>query len=101
MQDLAELRGASYSNAQSSHKEESGARIESDKKDRDKLKEQLDMHIHPLRPDDHPGGILNTANGQLSVPQVNVDEAVSIGYNQLIAFEKSAHRIFESCRKEC
>jgi len=71
---LQELRGASYANTQNSHKEESGAHIESDKKDKDKLKKQLNMYIHPLRPDDHPGGIVNIANGHLSVPQVNVDE---------------------------
>jgi len=72
MQDLA------YANTQNSHKEESGACIESDKKDRDKLKKQLDMYIHPLRPVDHPGGIVNIANGQLSVPQVNVESALAI-----------------------
>ena len=89
MQDLAELRGATHANIQNSHKEESGARIESDKKDRDELKRQLDMCIHPLKPDDHPKEIVNIANGQIAVPQVNVDEAVSIGHKQLIAFEKA------------
>ena len=46
------------------------------------------MHIHSLRPDDHTGVIMNIASGHLSVPQINVDEADSIGQNQLIAFEK-------------
>ena len=47
------------------------------------------MYIHPLKPEDHPERIVNVANGTLAVPKVNVDEAVSIGYNQLIALEKS------------
>ena len=74
MEDLAELRGESDENkAQTSCKEEGVTRIENDKKDREALKNQLDMCIHPMKPEDHPENLMNISNGTIAVPQVNVD----------------------------
>ena len=90
VEDLAALRGESDENRfQTSHKEEANARIESDKKDREELKCKLDLCIHPLMPEIHPPKLVNVTNGELAVPEVNVSQAISIGHNQLIEFEKS------------
>ena len=90
MQNLAELRGKSDENkAQNSHKEEANSRIENDKKDRETLKNQLQLCIHPMKPEVHPENLVNVANGTLAGAQVNVDNAITIGHNQLVEFEKS------------
>lgn len=89
MEDLVELRGESDDNRfQDSHKEEASARISRDVKDRESLKSQLEMCIHPLKPEVHPDQLVNVANGTLGTSQVNVDQAVSIGHSQLLEFEK-------------
>ena len=85
----ARLRGESDENkAQNDHKEEANARIEIDNKDREVLKNQLELCIHPMKPELHPENLVNVANGTLAVSQVNVDKAVTIGHNQLIELEK-------------
>ena len=52
------------------------------------MKNQLDMCIHPMKPEDHPENLMNISNSTIAVPQVNVDKAVHIGKNQLVEFEK-------------
>ena len=90
MEDLTALRGESDDcRFQISHKEEANARIESDKNDRETLKNKLDLCIHPLKPEIHPPKLVNVANGTLAVPDVNVCQAISIGHSQLVEFEKS------------
>lgn len=90
MQDLATLRGESDENiVQNNHKEEANPRIENDKKDREALKNHLELCIHPMKPELHPENLVNVANGTLAVSQINVDKAVIIGHNQLVEFEKS------------
>ena len=90
MEDLAALRDESNEcRFQVSHKEEAHARIESDKIDREALKSKLDLCIHPLKPDVHPTKLVNVANGTLAVTEVNVCQAISIGQNKLVEFEKS------------
>ena len=41
-------------------------------------------------PEIHPPKLVNVTNGALAVPEVNVSQAISIGHNQLIEFEKSS-----------
>lgn len=90
VEDLAALRGESDEcRFQISHKEEANGRRESDKNDREALKNKLDLCIHPLKPEVHPPKLVNVANGTLAVAEVNVCQAISIGYNQLVEFEKS------------
>ena len=40
-------------------------------------------------PEIHPPKLVNVTNGVLAAPEVNVSQAISIGHNQLIEFEKS------------
>ena len=47
------------------------------------------MSIHPLKPEQHPEQLVNVVSGTLAPSQVNVDQAVSIGKNQLIQFEQA------------
>ena len=87
-EDLAELRGdTDDTRYQDRHKEEAPARIGHDRKDREGLKKKLEMCIHPLKPEVHPDKLVNVANGSHAPSQVNVDQAVSIGNEQLIDFE--------------
>ena len=53
------------------------------------LKNQLQLCIHPMKPEVHPENLVNVANGTLAIPQVNVNNAVTIGHSQLVEFEKS------------
>ena len=90
LEDLAALQDKSNEcRFQVSHKEEAHARIESDKIDREALKSKLDLCIHPLKPNVHPTKLVNVANGTLAVTEINVCQAISIGQNQLVEFEKS------------
>ena len=90
MQDVAELRCKSNeTNVQNCHKEEANARIENDKKDKEAVKNKLELCLHPIKPETHPQNLVNVMNGCFAVQQVNVDMAVTIGYNQLVEFEES------------
>ena len=72
MEDLAELRGESDKIKPKRATKRQVTRIENDKKDREALKNQLDMCIHPMKPEDHPENLMNISNGTIAVPQVNV-----------------------------
>ncbi|KAL8577294.1 hypothetical protein ACOMHN_062803 [Nucella lapillus] len=88
MVDLAEIRGDTDDDRfQTIHKEESPARMESDKKDREGVRKKIVMCIHPLDPDVHPEQLVNVANGSLAPSSVNVDKTITIAEEQVAAFE--------------
>ncbi|KAL8595804.1 hypothetical protein ACOMHN_012222 [Nucella lapillus] len=88
MVDLAEIRGDTDDDRfQTTHKEESPARMESDKKDREGVRKKIVMCIHPLDPDVHPKQLVNVANGSLAPSSVNVDKTITIAEEQVAAFE--------------
>ena len=73
IQNLAELTDESnISKVQNCHKEEAKSQIENDKKDREMLKNQLELCVHAMKPEIHPETLVNVANGSLATPQVNV-----------------------------
>ena len=98
MEDLAELRADSDDNRfQDHHKEESTARMVSDKKDRKGLKSKLEVCIQPLNPEVHPEQLVNVANGTIGASEINVDQAVRIGHSQMLDFEKALPTGFWTC----
>jgi len=74
--------------SQTSHKEESKARIAADAKDRDGIRQKLATCIDPLNPSDHPDEIVNISSGKIGDSSVNVHKSVSIGEDLLAEFEK-------------
>ena len=89
MVELAEMRGDGDDDRfQKTHKEESFARMKSDKKDRQGIRKKIATCIHPLDPDVHPEQLVNVASGSLAPPSVNVDKAISIAEKQVAEFER-------------
>ena len=79
------------------HKEEAGARIISDTKDRTRLLRTLDTYLHPLNPNEHPGNsIVNIYTGMIAPATVNVDDALNIGNSMLEDFGKTWPRGFHN-----
>ena len=74
---------------QTTHKEESPARIESDRKDRDGIRQKLEDCIDPMDHKLHPDEIINIATGEIGSASINVHDAISIGKQQLEEFESS------------
>ncbi|KAL8583211.1 hypothetical protein ACOMHN_053724 [Nucella lapillus] len=88
MVELAEIRSDTDDDRfQTTHKEESPARMESDKKDREGVRKKIVMCIHPLDPDVYPEQLVNVANGSLAPSSVNVDKTITIAEEQVAAFE--------------
>ena len=97
-EDLAELRADSDDNRfQDHHKEESTARMISDKKDKEALKNKLEVCIHPLNPEVHPEQSVNVANGTIEASEINVDQAARVGHSQMLDFEKALPSGFWTC----
>ena len=69
------------------HKEEAKARIAEDKRGRDGIRQNLDTCIKPLDSAAHPSGIVNVVSGQIGSTEVNVDNAVTIGTEQMKVVE--------------
>ena len=69
------------------HKEETRGRIASDANDRGNIREKLTLCVNPLKPIDHPKGILNIVTGKIGPDKVNVDNVVNIGQTQLVLYE--------------
>ena len=64
------------------HKEESQSRINRDKKDRESLREALNMYVDPLDPTSHTDGeLMNIVTGTIAPPDVNVHQAVKLDRN--------------------
>ena len=73
---------------QTHHKEESQARIQNDNDDRCIIRSTLTMCINPLNDTSHPdGALLNIITGEVCPPDVNVDDALCIGKNQMTTFK--------------
>ncbi|MES9884040.1 MAG: hypothetical protein ABW185_24600 [Sedimenticola sp.] len=85
--DLLDMNENHYTKQMTVHKEESEARIKSDAEDRRKLRVKLDSCIPPLTPSEHPPGLVNIVSGKLAPDKVNVDEAYSVGCQQLATFQ--------------
>ena len=72
------------------HKEESTERMMKDALDRISLHQTLEGCVDPLDLQTHlEGKLMNICTGQIAYPDVNVEQAVSIGTSQLQEFEKS------------
>lgn len=76
--------------SQTHHKEETKARMKTDAKDRQALREKLEVCIDPLQTDNNQEGLVNIVTGQLlTQPSLNVDKAAEIGSKQMEEFEKT------------
>ncbi len=73
-----------------SHKEELSHRIQTDKMDREHIRQRLNKVINPLEPEQHQSSpaLVNIVTGQVAPDEINVDRAVSIGQKQLEEFER-------------
>ena len=66
------------------HKEEAEGRIKTDQADRPGLRDTLDVCIDPLEYASHPdGALMNIVTGQIAHPDVNGDNAVSLGHRAI------------------
>uniref|UniRef100_UPI00358EAA80 uncharacterized protein n=1 Tax=Myxine glutinosa TaxID=7769 RepID=UPI00358EAA80 len=66
------------------------ARIKADAQDRNALREKVELSIDPLDPEQHQDGLVNVVTGKVVVhPSVDVNNAVTLGENQMETFEKS------------
>jgi hypothetical protein len=89
IRDLSEMRERDHSQSQTQHKEETPGRIKGDLKDRQGLRDKLELCTDPLDPK-HPKGLLNIVTGQILTHQsINVDTAAAIGHTQMQSFEES------------
>lgn len=81
IKDLSNMRDANLSsNEVTVHKEE---------KIREKIREKLQTCIDPLNPDGHCDGIVDIASGRISPAAVNVDNAISLGEDQMRKYQES------------
>ena len=71
------------------HKEDSPARIKCDHTHRLKICNKLAMCMDPLNPDQQFVEVVNIVSGRVASESVNVHQAVSIGSEQMKAFEAS------------
>ena len=83
------------------HKEEAKARIAEDKRDRDEIRQKLDTCNDPLDSAAHPNSIVNVVSGQIGSTEVNVQNAVTIGTEQMKDFESRLPRgLYETITKK-
>ena len=73
---------------QTTHKEEGRARIKADAKVREGIHHRSEHCIHPLDPEQHKEGIVNISTGEIGSTKVNVQNALKIGEDMLMEFEK-------------
>ncbi|KAH3727485.1 hypothetical protein DPMN_053423 [Dreissena polymorpha] len=78
------------------HAEESSARLKADSADRQNIQKKLDTCIDPINPAEHSTGVLNIVSGRIGNECVNVDDALAIGMEQMIAFENTWPEGFHS-----
>jgi hypothetical protein len=89
VQDVADMSDDSREKEVTTHKEEKPARVTTDAKDRDKIRDKLLTCIDPLDPASHPAGFINVVTGRIAPETVNIHNAVDIGKGQLVSFEHS------------
>ena len=87
--DIKTMRETDGAATVTRHKEEHGARIAADNDDRQKLRQKIEMSIHPLQADEHPEGLVNIVSGKIITNVVNVDNALKLGQQQMVSFECS------------
>ena len=88
--DLNEMRDNERPSAQTSHKEETAARIKGDDQDRKALRDKLELCIDRLDPEQHPDGLMIIVTEQVvNHSSVNVDKAQLLGITQMESFERS------------
>ena len=88
--DLNEMRDNERPSAQTSHKEETAARIKGDDLDRKAPSDKLELCIDPLDPEQHPDGLMHIVTGQVvNQSSVKVDKAQLLGKIQMESFERS------------
>ena len=72
------------------HKEEMPSRIKADTKDRETLREKLELIIDPLDPEKHQEGLMNVVTGKVVChSSVNVNNTIMVGKKQMETFEQS------------
>ncbi|KAK3880169.1 hypothetical protein Pcinc_015301 [Petrolisthes cinctipes] len=84
--DIADMKDRNFKDDQG-HKEEMASRMAYDEKDRTTIREKLELCIHPLKPDEHPQGLVNIVTGKMNPDTVNVENAHTIGSQQRQQFE--------------
>ena len=63
------------------HREEAEGRIKTDLADHQSVRDTLDVFVDPLDFASHPdGALMHTVAGQIAHPDVNADNAVSLGH---------------------
>ena len=88
------------------HKEEMPSRIKADTKDRETLREKLELIIDPLDPEQHQEGLANVVTGKVVChSSVNVNNAIMVGKKKwrhlnrvgqrvsMILFPKNSHNV--------
>ena len=72
------------------HKEESNGSIKTDAQDHQSLRVTLQECIDPMDPDSHSdGALLNVVTGTVAPQDVNIVRAVTLGPEQMEAFEST------------
>ena len=84
-----------------SHTKESKARMDANNKDRERIERTLSICIYPLNPTHQPSGMVNIVTGEIGPESVNIDQAVSIGWQQMVDFQATWPEGFNEtiCRK--
>jgi hypothetical protein len=90
--DLDELIENSTESEYSKYKEEGKTRIANDTKDRQCLMAKLELCVDPLNPDTHHWELVNIVTGQHRTEKINVQNAVSIGVQQMNDFSQKLPR---------
>ena len=88
LKDVADMKDKEYLDDKR-HKEEMPSRMAYDEKDRSAVRRKLNLCIHPLKPDEHPTGLVNIVTGRIHPESVNVENAKDIGNQQKQEFESS------------
>jgi len=72
-----------------SREKEKPSRITSNAKGIDKTQDKLLTCIAPMDPHSHPADLVNVVTGRVASETVNAHDAVDIGNEQHVSFEKS------------
>ena len=83
-QSVRSLRNVEHDSQHTRHKEEADGRIKTDQAIRQILRDTLDVCIDPLEYASHSDGALtNSVTGQITHPDVNADNAISLGHRAM------------------
>ena len=80
-QSVRSLSNTEQDSQHTRHKEDAEGRIKTDQADHQSLRDTLDVCIDPLEYASHPdGALMNIVTGQIAHPDVNANNAVSLGH---------------------